>query len=75
LGDSIKSADCPDWERFLARVGHGDAFVLTKLVEEHDLAVVVANNEFAIIEPGVACIVVRGDRVAISSVDLDWKNF
>jgi hypothetical protein len=75
LRDSIKSTDCPDWESFLAWIGNGDAFVFTELVKEHDLTVIVANNEFAIIEPGVACIVMRGKRITISFVDLNRKHF
>ena len=54
---TVVSRDSSDRERRVPVVTNCDSFVFTSLVEKEYLAMIVANDESTIIEPGMASVV------------------
>ena len=75
--DAAESGDGHDREGVLARIRNSDALVLTCSVEQHDLSVVVADNEATswVIEPGVARVIGGVVLLVLPLVDLVMDYF
>ena len=73
--DSTERGHRVDWEEVLPRVTDCQTFVLTRSVEKVNLTMISADDKATIIEPSMACVVVRVVRFSLSLVDEVGQGF
>ena len=73
--DATERGHRVDWEEVLPRVTDSQTLVLSRSVKKVNLTMISTDDKAAIIEPGMACVVVRVVRFSFSLVDEVGQEF